>query len=79
MTLANGVVQLTGRTPNGVDVRSTGALVIERSQTALGPVLTFTETGLAAAEHALGITSPFGVSGQPTSIPVKLMHRFSSC
>jgi hypothetical protein len=41
--------------------------------------LTFTETGLTAAERALGITSPFGVDGQPASVPVKLMHRFTSC
>ena len=79
MTLANGVLQVMGRAPNGVVVSGTGSLVIGISQTASGLALTFTETGLAAAEQSLGITSPFGVNGQPTSVPVKLMHQFTSC
>jgi hypothetical protein len=79
MTVADGVLQLTGHRPNGADIHATGTLAVGISQTASGLALTFTETGLAAAEHALGITSPFGVDGQPTSVPVKLMHQFSSC
>jgi hypothetical protein len=41
--------------------------------------MTFTETGLTAAEQALGISSPFGLDGKPTTVPVKLMHQFTSC
>jgi hypothetical protein len=79
MTLSNGIVRLTGHRPNAVDVSATGSLAVKISQTASGRALTFSETGLAPTEHALGITSPFGVDGQPTTVPVKLMPRFSSC
>jgi hypothetical protein len=79
MTLSNGVLRLTGHRPNAVDMSATGSLAVRISQTGSGLALTFTETGLAATEQALGITSPFGVDGQPTSVPVKLMPRFSSC
>ena len=79
MTLADGILQLTGGAPKGVAVRATGTLVIRISRTASGLALTFTETGLAAAEHALGFTSPFGVKGRPTTVPVKLAHEFASC
>jgi hypothetical protein len=79
MTLANGMLQVTGRAPNGVAVRATGTLVVGLSRTASGLALTFTETGLAAAQQALGITSPFGTHGQPTSVPVKLVREFASC
>jgi hypothetical protein len=79
MTLADGMLTLTGSAPNGAAVHATGTLVIRISRTASGLALTFTESGLVAAEHALGITSPFGVKGQPTSVPVKLVHKFVSC
>jgi hypothetical protein len=79
MTLARGVLQLIGRAPNGADIHATGTLAVGISQTGSALALTFTETGLAPAEHALGITSPFGTDGKPTSVPVKLMHRFTSC
>ena len=79
MTLADGLLQLTGSAPNGVVVHATGTLVIRISHATSGRRLTFTETGLAAAEHALGITSPFGARGQPTSVPVKRVHKFGSC
>ncbi len=68
-----------GSAPNGVVVHATGTLVIRISRTRSGRALTFTETGLAAAEHALGFTSPFGARGQPTSVPVKRVHKFGSC
>jgi hypothetical protein len=79
MTLANGVLRLTAHRPNAADINATGSLAIGITQTGRGPVLTFTETGLAAAEHALGMTSPFEANGQPTSVPVKLMPRFTTC
>ncbi len=79
MTLAGGVLQLTGSAPNGAVVHAKGTLVIGNSRSTSGRTLTFTETGLAAAEHTLGITSPFGVNGKPTSVPVKLVHKFGSC
>jgi hypothetical protein len=79
MTLANGVLRVTGRAPNGVAVHATGALVVGLSRTASGLALTFTETGVAAAQQALGISSPFGTHGQPSSVPVKLVREFASC
>jgi hypothetical protein len=79
MTLSNGVLRLTGHAPSGANVRAAGTLAVGISQTGSGLALTFTERGLAAAERALGISSPFGVDGQPTSVPVKLMPRFTSC
>jgi hypothetical protein len=79
MTLANGVLRITGHHANGVNVNATGTLAVGLSQTATGQALVFTEGGIAAAEHALGITSPFGVNGQPTTIPLKIVNRFASC
>jgi hypothetical protein len=79
MTLANGMLQITGHAPNGVAVHATGTLVVRLSRTASGLALTFTETGLAAAQQALGISSPFGTHRQPTSVPVKLVSEFASC
>jgi hypothetical protein len=79
MTLTNGVLRLTAHRPTGADIQATGTLAVGISQQGSGLALTFTETGLAAAEHALGLTSPFGVSGQPTSVPVTVMQKFTSC
>ena len=79
MTLANGLLHISGRTPGGININATGTLIVEFASTPSGSTLTFTETGIAAAERALGITSPFGVNGHATSVPVKLMHRFASC
>jgi hypothetical protein len=79
MTLANGVLRLTAHRPHAPDLRAAGTLAVGISQTGSGLSLTFTETGLTAAEHALGISSPFGPDGKPATVPVKLIHQFTSC
>jgi hypothetical protein len=79
MTLANGVLRITGHTTNGVNINATGTLVVGLSHTASGQALVFRESGVAAAEHALGITSPFAVNGQPTEVPLNIVDRFAGC
>jgi hypothetical protein len=77
--LANGVLRITGTTAGGAQVRATGALVVGVSQSGTTSVLTLTETGLAAAEKALQISSPFNVDGQPVGVPVRIVHQAPSC
>src|SRR5262249_20880243 len=79
MTLTNGVLNITGHRSSGADIQATGTLTVGIAQTASGLALSFTETGVAAAERALGISSPFEIGGKPTTVPVKLMNRFTSC
>jgi hypothetical protein len=79
MTLSDGVLRLAGRTRAGVNVRATGTLLVRVSDAVPKLALMFDESGLATAEHTLGIVSPFAVGGRPTSVPIKLTHRFSSC
>jgi hypothetical protein len=79
MTLSHGVLRLRGRTRTGVDVRATGTLTVRLLDTASGRALRFYERGVATAERVLGIVSPFGVHGRPTSVAMKLTRRITSC
>jgi hypothetical protein len=79
MTLTNGVLRVTGRAPSGANVDANGTLTVRLSGNPSGSALTFTETGVAVAEHALGMTSPFLVNGQPTSVPLKIVDQFAGC
>jgi hypothetical protein len=79
LTLNQGTLSLTGTRKPNVRVAATGTLVVEVSGTATAPTLKFTETGLAKAESALGLVSPFDVGGQPLIVPVKTVKTMSNC
>lgn len=79
ITLSDGTIKLHGvRKPN-VDVTATGSLVVKLSGSTSSPSLTFTETGLSAAEHKLGLVSPFDVAGQPLVVPIKHAKSLVGC
>lgn len=79
MTLSKGTLKLHGvRKPN-VNVTATGSLVVKLSGSASSPSLTFTETGLSAAEHKLGLISPFDVGGQPLVVPIRHVKSLVGC
>jgi hypothetical protein len=72
-------MKLSGmREPNG-SVTATGTLVVELTGSASSPTLTFTETGLSAAEQSLGLTSPFNVGGHPLVVPIKHVNSLTGC
>jgi hypothetical protein len=79
LTLNGGVLRLQGARKPNVHVSATGALVVELSGSASSPTLTFTETGLLEAEHALGLVSPFDVAGQPLTVPIKIVRTVKGC
>lgn len=79
MTLSNGTLKLHGvRKPN-VNVTATGTLVVKLSGSTSSPSLTFTETGLSAAEHKLGLTSPFDVGGRPLVVSIQHVKSLAGC
>jgi len=79
LALSDGTLTITGTRKPNVRVAATGTLVVEVSGTATAPTLKFTETGLAKAESALGLVSPFDVGGQPLIVPVKTVKTMSNC
>jgi hypothetical protein len=79
LTLINGGLSLTGAQKPNTAVKATGTLTIQLSGPASASVLTFTETGLRRAERALGLVSPFDLSGQPLTVPVKTVTKLSGC
>jgi hypothetical protein len=79
MSIANGVLQISGTSASGAHVDATGSLLVGISRTSTGSTLTFNESGVAAAEQALEIASPFTTNGKPTTVPVKVVHRSNTC
>jgi hypothetical protein len=78
LTLSDGTVKLSGQ-KLGTIVTATGSLVVKLSGTASAPSLTFTERGLGAAEHKLGLRSPFDVGGHPLVVPVHHATSLAGC
>lgn len=79
ISLSDGNMKLSGvRKPNG-SVTATGTLVVELTGTASSPTLTFTESGLFAAEQSLGLTSPFNVRGRPLVVPIQHVRSLRGC
>jgi hypothetical protein len=79
MSLSDGNMKLSGmRKPNG-PVTATGTLIVELTGTAVSPSLTFTESGLSAAEQSLGLTSPFNVGGKPLVVPIQHVNTLPGC
>jgi hypothetical protein len=79
LTLNQGTLSLTGTRKPNVRVAATGTLVVELAGPTTAPELVFTETGLAKAESALGLVSPFDVGGKPLSVPLTTVKTMSSC
>ena len=80
MTLSNGALHLTGtQRPKPQQVDATGTLVVRLSGSTSAPTLTFTETGLADAEKALGLVSPFDLGGNPLTVPVDMVKTMDGC
>jgi len=79
LTLNEGRMSLTGTRKPNPRIAATGTLVVELSGTPTDPELKFTEAGLAKAESALGLVSPFDVGGSPLIVPVQTVKTMSSC
>jgi hypothetical protein len=79
VTVAGGHLTVTGTTAGGVSVQAAGTLQVQITGSASAPTLTITETGLAAAEHAFGLNSPFDAGGHPVTLSVKVVHRLAGC
>jgi len=79
LTLNEGRMSLTGTRKPNPRIAATGTLVVELSGTPTAPELKFTEAGLAKAESALGLVSPFDVGGSPLIVPVQTVKTMSSC
>lgn len=78
MSLSDGVLKLTG-THAGKPVSAAGTLSVALTGTSAAPTLTFTESGLTAAEAGVGLTSPFAVGGAPLVLPIKTVTTLSGC
>jgi hypothetical protein len=79
MTLSKGTLNLHGvRKPN-VHVAATGSLVVKLTGSTSSPSLTFVETGLSAAEHELGLISPFDVGGRPLVVQIQHVKSLVGC
>jgi len=79
VTISEGTVTIEGTRKPNTHVSATGSLTVQLSGTSGAPVLTFTETGLAQAETALGLVSPFNVGGQPLTVPISTVKTISGC
>jgi hypothetical protein len=79
MTIENGVVTITGTAADGTAINAQGTLAVDLAGSSSAPTLTVTEQGLASAESALGLTSPFSTNGSPTVLPVSTTTKFSGC
>ena len=79
MTLRNGSLKLSGTRRPNTRVTATGSLAVSLTGTASSPSLTFTERGLAAAEHQLGLVSPFDFGGHPLVVPIKHVRALAGC
>lgn len=79
MSLANGTMKLSGTRKPNTKVNATGTLTVKLSGTASSPSLTFIEKGLSAAEHQLGLVSPFDVGGRPLVVPIKHVTTLAAC
>ena len=79
LTLSNGKLMLHGVRKPGAPVTATGKISIKLSGSGSSTVLTFTETGLSAAEHTLGLVSPFDAGGHPLVVHVKHVKTLAGC
>jgi len=79
LTLNEGRLSMTGTRKPNTRITATGTLVVELSGTPTAPELKFTEVGLADAESALGLVSPFNVGGSPLIVPVQTVKTMSGC
>lgn len=79
LTLSDGKMKLSGMQKPGTRVTATGSLVVKLSGTVSAPSLTFIERGLGAAEHQLGLRSPFDVGGHPLVVPVHHVTSLAGC
>ena len=77
VTLANGVESLSG-VKAGTPVTAHGSLLVKLSQPPSGATLTVSETGLAAAESDLHISSPLEPGG-PVTLPVQISTDYKGC
>lgn len=78
MTLKDGAIQLSG-THAGKPVSASGTLSVALTGTPAAPSLTFTESGLTAAETSVGLSSPFTVGGAPLVLPIKTVTTLTGC
>lgn len=78
LTLNEGALRLTG-THAGTPVNASGTLSVALTGTAAARSLTFTESGLTAAEASVGLASPFTVGGAPLVLPIKTVTTLTGC
>lgn len=79
ITLSDGTIKIHGLRKPNVTETATGSLVVKLTGSTSSPSLTFTETGLSAAEKKLGLVSPFDVGGQPLVVPIKHVKSLVGC
>lgn len=79
ITLNNGIMKLSGTRKPNTTVNATGKLYVKLTGSSTAPSLTFIESGLAGAEHRLGLTSPFDVGGRPLVVPIKHISTLTGC
>jgi hypothetical protein len=79
ISLSDGTMKLSGARKSTGSVNATGTLLVQLTGTASAPSLTFTESGLSAAEQSLGLTSPFNAGGQPLVVPIKHVNSLPGC
>ncbi len=79
ISLEDGIVTIRGSTPDNTTVTGLGTLAVALTGSASSPTLTFTESGLSAAESALGLVSPFERNGIPTEVPIRHKSQFTGC
>jgi hypothetical protein len=72
-------MKLSGMRKPDRSVTATGTLVVELTGSASSPTLTFTESGLSAAEQSLGLTSPFNIGGHPLVMPIQHVNSLAGC
>ena len=79
LTLSAGKLKLHGVKKSGAPVTAKGTLVVKLSGSRSSHTLTFTETGLSAAEHSLGLVSPFDAGGHPLVVHIKHVKSLPGC
>lgn len=79
LTVADGVVTLTGASPDGTPVTGTGRIDVTLTGTDDEPTLTITQKGLEDAARTLGLVLPFPFDGQPLTVPIELQEDVSGC
>lgn len=79
LTLTNGKMKLTGVHKPNSRVSATGSLIVRLSGPTSSPSLMFVERGLVAAEHKLGLVSPFNAGGHPLVVPVQHVKSLPGC